>query len=116
MHAMRFSLTLEEMPSLETLASRASRCEFVSTTSKFDSNVIFELGRRYGYQGRIYSHAIVVSNNLIIKGNCVKGWAFVPQEGASVISTLDAFLLQTSNSDRASVLSAIKQKLLRREW
>ena len=36
--------------------------------AKFDSNRVFELGRRYGFQGRLYAHAVVVASDLHASG------------------------------------------------
>ena len=52
-------------------------------------------GRRYGFQGRLYNHAIVVENQLWADGDMLRGWAFVPQEGCTILSTLAAFAHQT---------------------
>ena len=115
MHAVRFNIELKEELSvtIETLISKTS---FISTTKKFDSNIIFELGRRYGFQGRIFSHAVIVSENLLINKNSIKGWAFVPQEGNSIISTLHAFMLQMNLENEKELLQLIQNDLLRTEW
>ena len=56
-----------------------------------------ELGRRSGFQGRLSAHAVVVANDLFVAGASVRGWAFVPQEGNTLLSTVEAFLLQTGH-------------------
>ena len=89
----------------------------MASTNKFDSNRVFDLGRRYGFQGRIYNHAIIVDNNLLIRDNFIKGWGFVPQEGNTLLSTIEAFLMQTNNKDRFSVFKNIKKDFLyQRKW
>jgi hypothetical protein len=51
----------------------------LATTAKFDSNRVSRLGRRYGFQGRLYAHAVVVANDLFVAGASVRDWAFVPR-------------------------------------
>lgn len=116
MHSTRFNIELEKPISQDDVLARFTKSSFISTTNKFDSNLVFELGRRYGFQGRIFSHAIIISNNLLIKENTIKGWAFVPQEGNSLISTLHAFMLQMEMEHINEKLSTIKKELLQKQW
>jgi len=116
MHGARFNIDLKQNINLAEIKNLISGNRYVSTTAKFDSNAVFELGRRYGFQGRIFSHCIVVVNNLLVSRNNVKGWMFVPQEGNTIISTIEAFLLQTGSENRVKVLDLICAELLRKEW
>ena len=75
---------------------------------------MFELGRRYGVQGRLFAHAIVVANDLLISGRSIKGWAFVPQEGNTLLSTLEAFLLQTQPADADAIAVRLRAELVAR--
>ncbi|TNE54739.1 MAG: hypothetical protein EP338_06270 [Bacteroidetes bacterium] len=117
MHAVRFSLDLNEWPT-EHLGELIRSQDFLAGTDKFDSNVIFELGRRYGFQGRIYAHAIINENNLLIdlEHKSLKGWAFIPQEGNTILSTIHAFLLQTTNQGAKQIMHDLKQKYLQKTW
>lgn len=113
-HSVRFNIRFKkEVSDIDQLIAQNP---FVATTSKFDSNVVFELGRRYGFQGRLYSHAIIVRSNLLVDSNTLKGWAFVPQEGNSLISTLQAFLLQINHPKEQELLLRLQSDLLRPEW
>ena len=116
MHTVRFSLKMKEKFDIEKMTQRLTENPYIATTSKFDSNVIFELGRRYSRYGRLYSHAILNWNNLLIdeKENMVKGWAFIPQEGNSLLSTIHAFLLQTGQD--SNKISSLQESLLRKIW
>src|SRR5690606_26219058 len=52
MHSVRFNIRFKQKlnkPIADLIASNS----FVATTAKFDSNVVFELGRRYGFNGRL---------------------------------------------------------------
>lgn len=112
MHAARFSINLTREVSVEEVIAAIDRSPFVAPTMKFDSNRIFELGRRYGFQGRIFEHSLVVVSNLLVLGNRVTGWLFVAQEGNTILSTLEAFLLQTEHPNRTQIFSKIKDDLL----
>lgn len=116
LHTVRFNIRYRSMPSLDVIHRRLRDDAWLSETDIFDSNRLFELGRRYGLQGRLYEHAIVVSNNLLVGEDSVMGWAFVPQEGNTLLSTLDAFLLQTRTARRDEILKTLRDDLLRAHW
>lgn len=116
MHATRFTITTKTPLNKDDVNALFSLNPFIATSNKFDSNFIYELGRRYGEYGRIYNHAIVLTNNLLINGNTIKGWAFVPQEGNSLISTIHAFLLQVLPQQSVTVINQIKKQLLKNVW
>lgn len=115
MHSVRFNIQFKE--SIEGAVNELiAKNPFIATTKKFDSNVIFELGRRYGFSGRIFSHAIVIADNLMQNDRQLKGWAFVPQEGNSILSTLHAYLLQMNFPDSDLIFEKIQKDILRKEW
>ena len=117
LHSIRFNIKLNEKVSQTSIDDMLRNSDYTSTTNKFDSNKIFELGRRYGFQGRIYSHAIVVNNNIMVHDDTIiKGWAFVPQEGNTLISTIHSFLLQTKNPNSIELLKKISGELLIKKW
>lgn len=104
LHAVRFAFTFDQPVSEVQIRSRLEQDPWIATTEKFDSNRVFELGRRYGFQGRLYAHAIAVANNLLVRGNQVFGWAFVPQEGNTLLSTVAAYL-HTTGAGEAPALA-----------
>jgi glyceraldehyde-3-phosphate dehydrogenase type II len=115
MHSVRFNIELKyewERPFQELIMNQT----LIARTSKFDSNVIFEMGRRYGFNGRIFSHAIIIDGNVLVEKKRIKGWAFVPQEGNSILSTLHAYLLQMELLNAEQIMAKIKADLLRDEW
>ncbi|MCH2225636.1 MAG: hypothetical protein MK066_12770 [Crocinitomicaceae bacterium] len=116
MHSVRFNLKLDDKITTELINNRLKQNPFISVTQKFDSNVIFERGRRIGFQGRIFSQAIVVDNNLIIDRKSIKGWAFIPQEGNTLLSTIHAFLLQIDSSKTEKAMQLIMHDLLNPQW
>lgn len=119
LHSIRFNIKVKPFMSVDPradLLNRINSSPHVSTTSKFDSNVIFELGRRYGFMGRLYAHALIINNNLLIETNCIKGWAFVPQEGNTIISTVHAFLLQTQHPQADKIMAQLVEELMKPIW
>lgn len=118
MHSVRFNIELKKPLNQSDIENRIDKNPLVSKTKTFDSNIIFELGRRYGFAGRLYSHCIINHNNLLIEdnGRIIKGWAFVPQEGNTMISTIHAYLLQTANASSENIISEIQRKLIRKNW
>jgi hypothetical protein len=114
MHAVRFHVRLREARPAAAIAADLAAHPRLATTAKFDSNRVFELGRRYGFQGRLFAHAVVVANDLMVSGRSIKGWAFVPQEGNTLLSTIEAFLLQTRPADAEAIAAALRADLVAR--
>lgn len=115
LHAVRFNIELIN-PLENDINKLIANSPFIGSTQKFDSNVIFEQGRRHGFQGRIFEHAIIVSENLMLSERTIKGWAFVAQEGNSLLSTLHSFLLQTNHPQEELVVKQIASELIRKRW
>lgn len=118
MHSVRFNLKFKEAPKLSDLDLWIENNTYVSSTTKFDSNIVFELGRRYSQYGRLFSLAIINSNNLLfdVKNNSIKGWAFIPQEGNTILSTVHAFLLQTNTAQTERIIERLKLDLIKPMW
>ena len=114
LHTLRFQVVLDLPIDQDRLLSRLEAQRWLAKTSVFDGNRVFEKGRRFGFQGRLFSHAIVVSNNLLIDGCTVSGWAFVPQEGNTIGSTIEAFLRQTRHPKADAIVQDVCQRLVQR--
>lgn len=115
LHSLRFQVILDRPVDQDQLLARLAKQQWLGKTSVFDGNRVFEKGRRFGFQGRLFSHAIVVANNLLIDGCTVSGWAFVPQEGNTIGSTIEAFLRQTQHPMVDAVVRDVRQKLVQRQ-
>jgi len=115
-HSVRFNLALKENLDRKEIENRIEKNKQVSSTTKFDSNVIFELGRKYGLLGRLFSHAIIIDNNLLIKEKEIKGWAFIPQEGNTILSTIHAFLLQMEKKNEKEIMRQLVKEMVRKQW
>ena len=114
MHAVRFNVRLRSARAAGDVVADFKSEPRLATTAKFDSNRVFELGRRYGFQGRLYAHALVVANDLLIDGPRVRGWAFVPQEGNTLLSTIEAFLIQTGHPRAEAIGRDLGESLIPR--
>jgi glyceraldehyde-3-phosphate dehydrogenase (NAD(P)) len=114
MHTVRFNARLVTARTVSELVAALRAEPRLATTAKFDSNRVFELGRRHGVQGRLFAHAIVVANDVLVSGRTVKGWAFVPQEGNTLLSTIDAFLLQTGQERAREIGRTLREALIAR--
>jgi len=98
LHATRFAVRLAGPVTADTVTARIERNPLVGTTRIFDSNKVFEIGRRFGLGGRLYNQAVFVSENLLVKDDVVSGWVLVPQEGNTILSTVGAFLAGAGTS------------------
>ncbi|MFT6400409.1 MAG: glyceraldehyde-3-phosphate dehydrogenase (NAD(P)) [Bradymonadia bacterium] len=108
LHAVRFRVTTKvALDAAEAFAARP----WIATTGRFDSDAIFERGRRAGFVGRVWAHAVVVSNNLMQHGRTITGWAFVPQECNSIPSTVHAWLLQCEVADSDRLMEELQHRL-----
>lgn len=118
MHSVRFNLKFKNAPTSREIKEFIEKNISVSKTEKFDSNIIFELGRRYSKYGRLFSHAIINSNNLLFdaKNNRIKGWAFIPQEGNTILSTIHAFLIQTKIKEDEKIIKKLKLEMVKEKW
>lgn len=116
MHGVRFNIELDRSLNQDDITDLIEKQSLVSSSVKYDSNVIFERGRRFSFQGRIYSHAIVIANNIMISNNRIMGWAFIPQEGNTLISTIHAFLLQTKNKKESQLMQLLSNDLIIKKW
>ena len=117
MHSVRFNIQLSSL-NMDDIMKRISKNPLISTTETFDSNKIFEIGRRIGFAGRVYNHAIILTNNLLLdeKSKTVKGWAFIPQEGNTILSTLKAYLLQTKKENVNDIFNQLTSDLCQESW
>ncbi len=117
MHSVRFNIKLKTRFRKENLLEMIDSNPYVSLTSKFDSNVVFEMGRKYSPYGRLYSHSIINANNVLNfeEDNSIIGWAFIPQEGNTILSTLHAYMLQTGIRSSQSIMNTLAGRLVVKE-
>lgn len=108
MHALHFSLTLDRDIDLDEVRDRLAANRRVAVTLKRSANQVFSFGRDHGYFGRIMSQAVVSLDTLAVRnGNEIVGFAFTPQDGNPMLSTVAAmlwYLDPATVEDRINVL------------
>lgn len=93
MHTTHFSITLDHEITKEEIVDRFHANPWVALTHKRSANQVFSFGRDHGYYGRLLSHAVVAVSSLTVRnGNQVVGFAFTPQDGNPLLSTVAAML------------------------
>ncbi len=93
MHTMHFSMTLDREITKEEVVDRFHANSRVALTHKRSANQVFSFGRDHGYFGRILSHSVVSVPSLTVRnGVQVVGFAFTPQDGNPLLSTVAAML------------------------
>jgi len=93
MHTLHFSITLDHEITLEEVLDRFHSNTRVAVTYRSSANQVFSFGRDHGYYGRILSHAVVAVPSLTVRdGVQVVGFAFTPQDGNPLLSTVAAML------------------------
>lgn len=93
MHILHFSLTLDREITKEEVVDRFYANTRVAVTYRRSANQVFSFGRDHGYYGRILSHSVVSVPSLTVRnGVQVVGFAFTPQDGNPLLSTVAAML------------------------
>jgi glyceraldehyde-3-phosphate dehydrogenase (NAD(P)) len=93
MHTLHFSITLDREITTEEVVERFDSNPRVALTYRSSANQVFSFGRDHGYFGRILSHAVVAVPSLTVRrGVQVVGFAFTPQDGNPLLSTVAAML------------------------
>ncbi len=108
MHALHFSLQLdEEMTTAEAVEHLAAN-PHVALTHKKSANQIFSFGRDHGYYGRILSQTVVPVETLAVRDRTeLVGFCFTPQDGNALLSSVAAtlwYLHSDGVGDRLEVL------------
>jgi len=115
LHATRFAVRLAAPVTADAVRARIERNPLVGTTRIFDSNKVFEIGRRFGLGGRLYNQAVFVSENLLVRDDVVTGWVLVPQEGNTILSTVSAFLERTQPGVPSEAMDELVARLVIRD-
>ena len=93
MHALHFSLTLDEVTTVADTLERLAANPRIALTRKRSANQIFSFGRDHGYYGRILSQTVVPVDTLAVRGgNELVGFCFTPQDGNALLSSIAATL------------------------
>jgi glyceraldehyde-3-phosphate dehydrogenase (NAD(P)) len=108
MHSLWFQLALYRDVTVDELLARFRSNARVAMTAKKEANLIFSFGRDHGYYGRILSQVVVVEPTLTVRRKReVVGFAFTPQDGNSLLSSIAAALWRIE-PDWSSVQERLK--------
>lgn len=97
MHSIRFALEVKSELELEDVMTMLSTDRYITLTGHTTANKVFSFGRDHGFYGRIYNQVVVnkqsISTVRLKNGNTrIVGFAFTPQDGNSLLSSLFACL------------------------
>jgi glyceraldehyde-3-phosphate dehydrogenase/erythrose-4-phosphate dehydrogenase len=93
MHAIHFSLILDQEVTLDDVRERFAANKRVAVTYKKSANQVFSFGRDHGYFGRILSQTVVAMETVVVRnGNEITGFCFTPQDGNPLLSTVAGML------------------------
>ncbi|MXW68902.1 MAG: hypothetical protein F4Z61_02900 [Acidimicrobiia bacterium] len=114
MHTTHFSVTLDREIKVEEAVERFYTNPWVAVTHKRSANQVFSFGRDHGYYGRLLSHAVVALSSLSVRnGNQVVGFAFTPQDGNPLLSTVAAMLWYLYPGDVEQRIDVLRRYLFR---
>jgi len=114
MHTTHFSVTLDQEIGVEEVVDRFYANPWVAVTHKRSANQVFSFGRDHGYYGRLLSHAVVALSSLSVRnGNQVVGFAFTPQDGNPLLSTVAAMLWYLYPGEIEQRISVLRRYLFR---
>lgn len=108
MHALHFSLSLDQEITVDEAIDRLMANPRLAITHKRSANQIFSFGRDHGYYGRILSQTVVPIETLAVRdGHELVGFCFTPQDGNALLSSIAAtlwYLYPDGFGDRLEVL------------
>jgi glyceraldehyde-3-phosphate dehydrogenase (NAD(P)) len=91
MHVIHFNLRLRRQISLDDVIQRLRSNKGVALTQKNLSSLVFSFGRDHGLFGRILNQTVIPIRALTVKdGREIVGFAFTPQDGNSLLSSIAA--------------------------
>ena len=110
MHVIHFNLRLKRAVMLDDVIQRLRANSRVALTQKKLTSLVFSFGRDHGLFGRILNQTVVPIQTIAVKdGKEVIGFAFTPQDGNSLLSSIAAaewFLYPESYGQRLKCLES----------
>ncbi len=89
MHCLWFSIKVKEAVTLNQVIERLHENRRIALTEKKSANQIFSFGRDHGHYGRILSQTVVVVPSLAVnRDHEIVGFAFTPQDGNPLLSSV----------------------------
>ncbi|HWH08126.1 MAG TPA: hypothetical protein VNX21_02935 [Candidatus Thermoplasmatota archaeon] len=90
MHTAHFHFRLKQPTTLDEVKKLLKNDKYVGLTDKTATNLVFSFAREHGFMGRILSQTVVVTPSLHVSenGRDVTGYAFTPQDGNALLSSI----------------------------
>ncbi|MBW3584214.1 MAG: hypothetical protein KY455_14080, partial [Euryarchaeota archaeon] len=92
MHTVSFNFRMNEKVAVDDILASIDANPYVANTYKVTANSVFSFGRDHGYYGRILNQAVIPHKTVHVSedGKEVWGYAFTPQDGNSLLSSVAA--------------------------
>ncbi len=92
MHSIQGHFEMEKPVTREQILDIVESTPQLAGTEKTSVNRVFSFGRDHGYYGRILNQLVVVKPSVKVTKNHLYFWGFVPQDGNSILSSIQAIL------------------------
>ena len=110
---VRFAITLDEEVNKQAILDRIKNDKYVAATLKKSTNSVFSYGRDHGFYGRIYNQAVICMPSLSVTNfsdaTKIAGFAFTPQDGNSLLSSVAAALYGFYGKDYKRYLNPLSE-------
>lgn len=115
MHTAHFHFRLKTPTTLDAVKKQLQDDRYIGLTEKAATNLVFSFAREHGPFGRILSQTIVVTPALHVSenGRDVTGYAFTPQDGNALLSSIAMTVRKLHPEDWQKRMSIFDQFLLK---
>lgn len=115
MHTAHFHFRLKTPITLDAVKKLLKEDRYVGLTEKTATNLVFSFAREHGPFGRILSQTVVVTPSLHVSenGKDVTGYAFTPQDGNALLSSIAIAVRKLHPEDWKKRMSVFDQYLLK---
>ncbi|HEX2022517.1 MAG TPA: hypothetical protein VHH36_07375 [Candidatus Thermoplasmatota archaeon] len=115
MHTAHFHFRLKTPTTLDDVKAKLKADKFIGVTDKTATNLVFGFAREHGPFGRILSQTVVVTPSLHVSenGRDVTGYAFTPQDGNALLSSIAMATRKLHPEDWQKRMGVFDQYLLK---
>ena len=115
MHTAHFHFRLKTPTTLDAVKKQLKDDKYIGLTDKTATNLVFSFAREHGPFGRILSETVVVTPSLHVSenGRDVTGYAFTPQDGNALLSSIAMATRKLHPDDWKKRMSVFDQYLLK---
>lgn len=115
MHTAHFHFRLKQPLDLAEVKRLLQADKYIGLTDKAATNLVFSFAREHGPFGRILSQTVVVAPSLHVSenGRDITGYAFTPQDGNALLSSIAMATRKLHPDDWQKRMSVFDQYLLK---